>query len=102
MFSFIMYAADTTLCSTLKHFSDSTQYKNKSTESLINDELRKIIEWLNINKLSLNKDKFYYKYIHRNLPVYLLNWEIIPNYNIDSRNTRNVTNMHTSRQGCLI
>ena len=31
MFSFIMYADDTTLSSTLKHFSDSTQ--NKSIES---------------------------------------------------------------------
>ena len=64
MFSFIMYADDTTLSSTLKHFSDSTQYKNKSTESLINDELRKIIEWLNINKLSLNKDKSKYMFFH--------------------------------------
>ena len=59
MFSFIMYADDTTLSSTLKHFSDNTQYKNKSTDSLI-----KITEWLNINKLSLNKDKSKYMIFH--------------------------------------
>ena len=55
MFSFIIYADDTTLSSILKQFSDSTQHENKSTESLITDELNKTIEWLNINKLSLNK-----------------------------------------------
>ena len=39
-------------------FSDSVQ--NKSTESVINEELLKIVEWLNINKLSLNKRKSNY------------------------------------------
>ena len=33
---------------------------NKSTESIINEELIKIAEWLNINKLSLNKSKSKY------------------------------------------
>ena len=47
IFNFIMYANDTTLSS-------------KSVESLINYELGKVIEWLNINKLSLNKDKSKY------------------------------------------
>ena len=32
--------------------------------TLINDELSKIIEWLNINKLSLNKDKSKYMIFH--------------------------------------
>ena len=47
IFNFIMYANDTTLSS-------------KSVESLINYELGKVIEWLNINKLSLDKDKSKY------------------------------------------
>ena len=80
MFSFIMYADDTTISSTLKpakvikytyrvfhtykNFSDSTLYNNKSTESSINGELRNIIEWLNINKLSLIKDKSKYMIFH--------------------------------------
>ena len=53
MFNFIIYADDTIL-----NFSDSVQ--NKSTESVINEELLKIVEWLNINKLSLNKSKSKY------------------------------------------
>ena len=238
IFNFIMYADDTTLSSTLNQFTDSTQHKNKSVESLINYELGKVIEWLNINKLSLNKEiskymifnvprketqtltlkidninieqvdelnflgltlganvtwkkhinkiankcskttgvlnklkhllpldiktllynslilshinycitvwgykgsrilriqkkavriitlnrynshteplfktlqilkiddqlklqelKFFYKYSHDNVPVYLLNWNIIPNYNIHSHDTRKATNIHTS------
>ena len=52
MFNFIIYADDTTLFSTIETFSDSVQ--NKSTELVINEEL-KIVEWLNIYKLSLNK-----------------------------------------------
>jgi hypothetical protein len=52
-----MYADDTTLSSTLNQFTDSTQHKNKSLESLISYELSKVIEWLNINRLSLNKTK---------------------------------------------
>ena len=58
MFNFIIYADDTTLFSTIETFRDSVQ--NKSTESVINEELLKIVEWLNINKLSLNKSKSKY------------------------------------------
>ena len=39
-----MYADDTTLSSTLIQFINSTQHKNKSVESLINDELGKVME----------------------------------------------------------
>ena len=59
-----MYADDTTLSSTLNQFTDSTQLKNKSVESVINYELGKVIEWLNINKLSLNKEKSKYMIFH--------------------------------------
>ena len=58
MFNFIIYADDTSLFSTIETFSDRVQ--NKSTESVINEELLKIVEWLNINKLSLNKSKSKY------------------------------------------
>ena len=59
-----MYADDTTLSSTLNQFTDSKQLKNKSVESVINYELGKVIEWLNINKLSLNKEKSKYMIFH--------------------------------------
>ena len=58
-----MYADDTTLSSKLNQFTDST-HKNKSVESLLNYEVGKVIEWLNINKFSLNKDKFKYIFFH--------------------------------------
>ena len=58
MFNFIIYADDTTLFSTIETFRDSVQ--NKSTKSVINEELLKIVELLNINKLSLNKSKSKY------------------------------------------
>ena len=58
MFNFLIYADDTTLSSTLNVFSDNTHDQN--LESLINEELIKINDWLKINKLSLNvvKSKF--------------------------------------------
>ena len=58
MFNFLIYADDTTLSSTLNVFSDNTHDRN--LESLINEELVKINDWLKINKLSLNvvKSKF--------------------------------------------
>ena len=64
IFNFIIYADDTTLSSTLNQFTDSTQHKNKSVECLINYEFGKVIEWLNINKLSLNKEKSKYMIFH--------------------------------------
>ena len=61
-FDFIIYADDTTLSSTINTFNN--KLKNFDTQTLINDELSKIIEWLNINKLSLNKDKSKYMIFH--------------------------------------
>ena len=48
----------------LNKFTDSTQNKNKSVESLINFELGKVIEWLNINTFSLHKEKSKYVICH--------------------------------------
>ena len=56
-FHFIMYADDTTLCSTIYSFNEDS---NKNITSDINNELSKINEWLKINKLSLNKSKTKY------------------------------------------
>ena len=58
-----MYADDTTLSSTLNQFIDS-KHQNKSVEFLINYELCKVMEWLNINRLSLNKEKSKYMIFH--------------------------------------
>ena len=44
-FNLIIYADDTTLCSTLKINADATQ---------LNTELNNVSQWLNLNKLSLN------------------------------------------------
>ena len=52
-FDFIMYADDTTLSSTIDSFSDINS--NANADSLINAEICKVIEWLKIYKLSLNK-----------------------------------------------
>ena len=62
MFNFITYADDTTLSSTLNNFKNS---ENIDAGSLINDELGKINEWLEINKLSLNINKSRYMLFHR-------------------------------------
>ena len=57
MFNFIIYADDTTLSSILDTFNNNI---HDNLESLINNELLKINEWLKINKLSLNIAKSKY------------------------------------------
>ena len=52
-----MYADDTTL-------SSSDINSNENADSLINAEICKVIEWLKINKLSLNKNKSKYMTFH--------------------------------------
>ena len=64
-----------------------------------NSHIEPLFETLQILKiedqLKLQEFKFFYKYRHDNVPVYLLNWNIIPNYNIHSHDTRKATNTHT-------
>ena len=65
-----MYADDTTLFSTFQSFKTST--KEVNVDTLINNELAKISEWLKINKLSLNvsKSKYnLYKMINKALNI---------------------------------
>ena len=58
MFDFIMYTNDTTSSSTLKSLNDNKH--NKTIQSVVNEELSKV----NINKLSLNKNKSKYMIFH--------------------------------------
>ena len=58
-----MYADDTTLYTSLNSLRETT-LDNKSTENIINEELCKINEWLNVNKLLLNKSKTKYMVFH--------------------------------------
>ena len=60
VFKFTMYADDTTLFSNLNSFGNNIQTR----EYLINAELSNVREWLDINKLSLNKSKSKYMIFH--------------------------------------
>ena len=61
VFTFISYADDTILFSTLNNFTNTP---NIDQNCLINEELIKINEWLEINKLSLNIAKTKYMLFH--------------------------------------
>ena len=45
--------------------------------------------------LKLHELKFYFKYMHQDLPAYLLNWKITPN--IHNHNTRSTTEYNSLR-----
>ena len=49
------------------------------------------------DQLRLQELKFYFKYIHKNLPAYLLDWELISNVNIHFHDTRTSSKIHTVR-----
>ena len=51
-FGFLMYADDTTLYSTIEHFSDHGEVSQN-----ISRELSNVTTWLEVNKLSLNTEK---------------------------------------------
>ena len=48
-------------------------------------------------QLRLEELQFYFKYIHKNLPAYLLDWEFISNVNIHLHDTRTSSKIHTVR-----
>ena len=74
-----MYADDITLSSTVNSFSDN----NFSVDTLINEELPKVIEWLKINKLSPNKNTSKYMIFHMpKKEIQILTFKI-DNTNID-------------------
>ena len=49
------------------------------------------------DQLRLQESKFYFKYIHKNLLAYLLDWEFISNVNIHLHDTRTSSKIHTVR-----
>ena len=49
------------------------------------------------DQLRLQELKLCFKYIHKNLPAYLLDWEFISNANIHLHNTRTSSKIHTVR-----
>ncbi len=62
IFDLIIYADDTTLSSTIKIIFRNTD--NKDINTVINEELTKINDWLKTNKLSLNITKTKYMLFH--------------------------------------
>ena len=66
---------------------------NSHTEPLFkNLKLLKIKDMLKLQEL-----KCYFIYIHKQLPSYLLNWQIIPSINIHNYNIRAKDNIHSFR-----
>ena len=49
------------------------------------------------DQLRLQELQFYFKYIHKNLPAYLLDWEFVSNVNIHLHDTRTPSKIHTAR-----
>ena len=49
------------------------------------------------DQLRLQELQFYFKYIHKNLPAYLLDWKFISNVNIHLHDTRTSSKIHTVR-----
>ena len=87
-FQFLMYADDTTLCSTIEKFDDNlhdTDYTNEN----ISREVTKLTTWLEVNKLSINETKtkvmiFYMPPKQVTLPIITLNdtqLEIVDTFN---------------------
>ena len=88
-FKFTIYADDTTLIEPICTFAHSTQNKNMHDLSMeINNELEKIVQWLALNKLSLNAKKtkfmiFHYKQkkIKDIIPKLIINKVVIERVN---------------------
>ena len=62
LFSFLLYADDTSLVS---HINISDGDSSYSPISIINTELAKVSDWLALNKLSLNVKKTKYMFFHK-------------------------------------
>ena len=62
------------------------------------EPLFKQLNMLNIaSQLRLEELQFYFKYIHKNLPAYLLDWKFVSNVNIHLHDTRTSSKIHTVR-----
>ena len=87
-FSFLGLTVDTNL-NWKRH---SEKICNKCTKMIGILNMLKIADQLRLQEL-----KFYFKYIHKNLPAYLLDWEFISNVNIHFHDTRTSSKIHTVR-----
>ena len=56
-FSFILYADDTTMISSMCMFTDTSSQEGSTMSNKINDEIVKVSDWLSHNKLSLDVSK---------------------------------------------
>ena len=63
-FNFIAYADDTTLTSPLLTFTRGVNYNIDTISSEMNKEIKKITDWLAVNKLSLNASKTKFMVFH--------------------------------------
>ena len=89
VFNFLMYADDTTLYCCLEDI------KSDSKEQILNNELQRVSEWLNANKLSLNVRKTKYMIFrkYKNNGIGELNLRI-SNDNIEHVNEFNFLGLH--------
>ena len=71
------------------------------------EPLHKNLSMLKVDIFKLQQLKFYYKYLHNNLPVYLQNWRIIFKYDIHNYDIRikieiyTYTTKHEFAKKCL-
>ena len=63
-FSFILYADDTTMISSMCMFTDTSSQEGSTMSNKINDEIVKVSDWLSHNKLSLNVSKTKFMLFH--------------------------------------
>ena len=89
VFNFLMYADDTTLYCCLEDI------KSDNKEQMLNNELQRVSEWLNVNKLSLNVRKTKYMIFrkYKNNGIGELNLRI-SNDNIEHVNEFNFLGLH--------
>ena len=63
-FKFITYADDTTLFSSLSSFIPDSNRSMANASETINNEIKKVTDWLTANKLSLNVNKTKFMVFH--------------------------------------
>ena len=88
-FTFILYADDTTLISPLCSFIHSSQSDMDNVSTMINIELPKISDWLDVNKLSLNTAKTKFMLFHNYKKT--INEDDIPHLTINDTIIERVT-----------
>ena len=88
----IMYYYNTLILPHINYCIMAWGYSARSEPLFKQLNLLKIADQLRLQEL-----KFYFKYIHKNLPAYLLDWEFISNVNIHLHDTQTSSTIHTVR-----